>query len=83
MTETQRALVKGEVRRHIALAQACTEPPVKELHLAVAEALEAAIMERDDAEVCRSEINLVSCRRASAARKQKRRTPGGRKRRER
>lgn len=61
MTETQRALIKSELRRHIALSQACVEPAMKELHLAVAEALEAAIFE-NEVEECKSEIRCVSCR---------------------
>lgn len=61
MTETQRALVKSELRRHIKLSQASKEPSFKEYHLAVAEALEAAIVE-NEVEECKSETRYVSCR---------------------
>jgi len=61
VTETQRALIKSELRRHIALSQACIEPAMKEMHLAVAEALEAAIFE-NEVEECKSETKCISCR---------------------
>lgn len=80
MTETQRALIKSELRRHIALSQACVEPAMKEMHLAVAEALEAAIFE-NEVEACKPETRRVSCQMVSVPSLPRKRCRAGRIRR--
>ena len=65
MTEANRAILQADLRRHLALANSCKEPCLKEHHTAIAEALAAAIEECEVKE-CKSEIKCVSFRVVSA-----------------
>lgn len=80
MTEANRAILQADQRRHLALAASCKETCLKEHHMAIAEALAAAVEECEVKE-CRSEIKCVSCQMVSVPSLPRKRCRAGRIRR--
>lgn len=59
MTSEQRAILQADMRRHERLAMACEEACIREHHEAIAEALAAAIEEKEVVE-CKLVLKYAS-----------------------
>lgn len=75
MTNEQRAILRADMRRHLALALACEEACMREHHEAIADALDAAI--KEEVTGCKLVIKCASRPQPSPVNKSQSRTRMG------